>query len=186
MTFSTPIMKLNILCCLFSGVIILNSCSSGIGNNENEKSISSGWKAVYKHDQQGNSLEGSINELIQGIRNGYDVRVGWGWEKEVEDSLLRLEHMAEPLFLSIIQEKNVSIVIDAHPLLKSYVDLGSQSFGDGGHIWQCVLTTQGTFNAQVHDRTTGELLKDWPQRHKMTWFLEYPANPEPNNPPLFQ
>ncbi len=82
--------------------------------------------------------------------------------------------MSEPLFLTIIQEKNVSVVIDAHPLLQSYIDIDSQRFGIGGHIWQCVLTTKGSFNAQVHNRSTGELIRDWPQKHKMTWFLEYP------------
>ena len=140
-----------------------------------------GWKAVYKHDKNGDALNGSIDSLINGIRNGYDVRIGWGWEREVADSILRLEHMAEPLFLTIIQEKNVSVVIDAHPLLQSYLDVENQKFGEGGHIWQCVLTTKGTFNAQVHERSTGELIKDWPQRHKMIWFLEYPNTTSRNN-----
>ena len=149
------------------------------------KPIDSGWKSVYKHDENGNPMNGNIDSLIAGIRNGYDVRVGWGWQRMLGDSILKLEHLAEPLFLTIIQEKNVSIVIDAHPLLHSYVDIDSQKFGEGGHTWQCVLTTKGTFNAQVYNRSTGELLKDWPQKHKITWFLEYPDNAQINNKPLY-
>ena len=144
-----------------------------------------GWRAVYKHDESGRALEGDIDDLIAAVRNGYDIRVGWGWEKELGDSLVRLEHMAEPLFLTVIQEENVSVVIDAHPLLASYIDVGNQRLGEGGHIWQCVLTTQGEFNAQVHHRATGELMRDWPQRQRMTWFVDYPAGEVTNRKPLF-
>lgn len=137
----------------------------------------SGWKVVYQHDKNGKHLLGNIDSLIAGVRKGYDVRIGWGWQREVADSILTLEHMAEPLFLSIIQEEHISAIIDAHPMLESYVLIDQQSFKEGGHIWQCVLTTRGTFNAKVYHRTSGELLNDWPQNHKMTWFLEYPTHP---------
>ena len=161
------------------------SCNQATQNSTDLRPIESGWKSVYQNDENGNRLAGNIDSLIAGIRNGYDVRIGWGWEKAVADSVLRLEHMAEPLFLTIIQEKSVSAVIDAHPLLKSYFDVNNQTIGEGGHIWQCVLTTKGTFNAQVHNRSTGELIKDWPQKHKMTWFLEFPNHPYRENKPLF-
>lgn len=145
-----------------------------------------GWQVVYSHDEYGNLRDGSIDSLINGIRNGYQLRVGWGWEKELGDSLVKLEHLAEPLFLSIIQETDISVVIDAHPLLASYVEVRDQKFHVGGHIWQCVLTTQGTFNAQVHNRESGELLKDWPQRQAMTWYLDYPPGPGGSGKPLFK
>ncbi len=164
---------------------IASSCNPPVSPITTTAETGSGWKAVYKHDEYGNPLEGSMDSLIAGIRNGYDLRVGWGWQRERGDSVLRLEHIAEPLFLTIIQEKDVSIVIDAHPLLTSYIDVGKQKFGEGGHIWQCVLTTKGEFNAQVHDRSTGELINDWPQRQRMTWFLDYPSQPKANRKPLF-
>ncbi|MEM9933520.1 MAG: hypothetical protein AAF824_07900 [Bacteroidota bacterium] len=150
-----------------------------------EEKTPSGWQAVYKHDEDGLRVAGSIDTLIQGIRKGYDVRVGWGWHRtlsdperiaQIGDSSLSIEHMAEPVFLTIIQEKDVSVVIDAHPLLSSYFTVEGQTFREGGHIWQCVLTTQGTFNAKVFNRATGELMQDWPQTHRMTWFLDYPIH----------
>ena len=148
-------------------------------------STDSGWKAVYKHDEQGNPLSGSLDSLISGIRNGYDVRVGWGWERALGDSIVRLEHMAEPLFLSIIQEQNVSVVIDPHPLLSSYLNLQEQTMRDEYAIWQCVLTTKGEFNAKIFDGATGELIRDFPQTHRMTWFLDYPEK-HAKSVPLFQ
>lgn len=150
---------------------VLTACDYSSPNKDSKL----GWQMVYQHDENGTSLKGSINSLIAGIRNGYDVRVGWGWEKELGDSLVKIEHMADPIFLTIIQEKDVSVIIDAHPLLQSYIKIDSQSLDDSGDLWQCVLTTQGTFNAKVYSRTTGELIKDWPQRHRISWFLQYPG-----------
>ncbi|TMU50424.1 hypothetical protein [Flagellimonas algicola] len=177
--------KTRIVICIIAVTGIFYSCNEEKQRPTYMKSIESGWKLVYQNDENGSRLTGNIDSLIVGIRNGYDIRVGWGWEEELADSVLRLEHMAEPVFLSIIQEKSVSVVIDGHPLLQSYIDADNQKIGEGGHIWQCVLTTSGTFSAQVHNRSTGELIKDWPQRHKMTWFLEYPNYKQKKNKPLF-
>ena len=140
-----------------------------------ENSLPTGWQAVYQHDPQGNPIMGSKEQLIEGIRQGYSLRIGWGWERERADTMLRLEHVADPVFVSILQEKDVSAIIDIHPLLQSYYQIDQQSFREGGHLWQCVMTTKGTFNAKVYDRTTGDLLRDMPQRHRMTWFIEYPS-----------
>ncbi len=171
-------------CCLIGAILVL-SCNQHVQEPAYSENVQSGWRVVYKNDENGKPVEGNIDSLISGIRNGYDVRIGWGWEKERGDSTLRLEHVAKPLYLSIIQDKNVSAIIDPHPLLQSYIDIDRQAFGEGGHIWQCVMTTKGTFNAQVYDRSNGELLKDWPQNHKMTWFVEHPKNPN-NNKPLYK
>lgn len=170
----------NIFCGLIL-IIFIGSC-----HPKHQEPIKSGWQSVFKNDENGNTLEGHIDSLIMGIRNGYDVRIGWGWERKLGDSILRLEHMAEPLYISIIQDKTVSAIIDPHPMLESYIDIDKQRFGEGGHLWQCIMTTTGSFNAKVYDRTTGALIKDWPQHHTMTWFLDYPANAQHVNHPLYK
>lgn len=170
-----------IFCAL--SIVLLNACN--YINKERQVEYPTGWTAVYKHDEYGTSLEGNIDTLISAIRSGYDLHVGWGFEKELSDTLLRLEHIAKPVFITIIQEKYVSVVIDPHPLLSSYYDISNQSIADGGHTWQCVLTTKGEFNAQIHHRSSGELIKDWRQRQRMTWFVNYPVNKKSKREPLF-
>jgi hypothetical protein len=135
---------------------------------------SSGWTAVYAHDENGKPTFGSLTELMEGMRKGYALKVGWSWTRTLGDSTVTLEHFAEPVFTTIIQRKTVSIVLPDHPLLKSYLDAGKQEFENPENIWQCILTTQGTFNAKVFKRSTGEEVRNWPQRQKMTWYLEYP------------
>lgn len=146
-----------------------------------------GWQLIFKHDEEGNSIGGSKEELIQAIRSGYSVRIGWGWERERDGEVLHLEHIATPLYLSIIKDDLVSAIIDAHPLLESYIDENNQAFSESGHYWQCVMTSAGTFNARVYHRGSGKLLKDWPQRHILSWFVEYPSTPSKSpSPPLYQ
>jgi hypothetical protein len=133
-----------------------------------------GWVAVYSNDENGEATAGSKTELINGLRAGYALKVGWGWKRMIADSLVSLEHFASPVFTTVINEKDVSVVIDPHPLLKSYFQIDQQTFADSVQQWQCVLTTRGTFNAIVFSPKTGEKIKDWPQRHKMVWYLQYP------------
>lgn len=154
------------------------SCQPTTSNPESEHQPD-GWQLAYKHDEEGNPITGNKQDLIQAIRAGYSVRIGWGWEREREGELLHLEHMATPLYLSIIKDEVVSAIIDAHPLLESYIDEQKQVFSEAGNYWQCIMTSQGTFNARVYHRGTGELLKDWPQRHILSWFVEYPSHPNP-------
>jgi hypothetical protein len=141
---------------------------------KNESEIKKGWTAVYSHDESGKATSGDMATLLDGMRKGYSLKVGWSWTRQLGDSTVTLEHFAMPIFTTIIQKKNVSIVIDPHPMLKNYLDISKQEFDNPRNIWQCVLTTQGVFNAIVYNQVTGETVKNWPQRQKMTWYLEYP------------
>ena len=164
-------MKNTLICAI---VFFISGCSTF---NFKQNSIETyGGQVVYKHDKGGNPISGNLETLINGIRSGYSVRVGWGWEKNIRGSQMKLEHVAEPVFLSIIQDNLVSAVIDPHPLLENYLNLENQSFRKEGEVWQSILTTNGSFNAMIFSRTTGELIKDWPQRQMMTWYLEYPLH----------
>ncbi|MFZ5973237.1 MAG: hypothetical protein ACOYXA_16745 [Bacteroidota bacterium] len=79
----------------------------------------SGWTLVYSHDENGKPVAGTKDELFDGLRKGYSLKVGWSWTRTLGDSTVTLEHFAEPIFTTIIQKKHLSIVIPAHPLLKS-------------------------------------------------------------------
>jgi len=151
-------------------------------------SNSSGWTAVYRHDPDGKAVEGDLNRLIDAVRQGYAIRIGWGWQRHRDGRTITLEHIATPVFLTVIDETHVSAVIDPHPLLEGYADIARQKPADPGQIWQCVLTTTGEFNARVFNWETGAVIRDWPQRQRMTWFVEYPPAGPPAQPArkLFQ
>ncbi len=58
-------------------------------------------KIVLKTDFDGNITEGSIEQLIQKIQVGHDVRVGWHLDFD-EDKQSDLEHWVDADFISIL------------------------------------------------------------------------------------
>lgn len=146
-----------------------------------------GWTAVYQHDAAGAVLSGSIDRLIDAVRRGYSIRIAWGWRREVNGQVFALEHSADPVFVTILKEKQVSAVTEPHPLLENYLDPAKQRFADPGQVWQCVLVTTGEFNATIYRRDTGAIVRDFPQKMAMTWFVEYPPTGAPTDlvPPLY-
>lgn len=95
----------------------------------------SGWTAVYSHDENGKVTSGTMSELLDGLRKGYSAKIGWAWTRQIGDSTVTLEHFAEPIFLTIIQQKDVSAIINPHPLLISYIDIDQQKFDNPKNIW---------------------------------------------------
>ena len=40
------------------------------------------WELVYHNDKNGKTIEGKIENLIQAIRNGEDVRIYWSSQRK--------------------------------------------------------------------------------------------------------
>ncbi|MEO1053094.1 MAG: hypothetical protein AAFX87_20840 [Bacteroidota bacterium] len=159
------------------GVFLTAISTALITSGTNETTVpKEGWRPVYKHSNEGDVLWGDKDALLDAIRKGYDIRIGWG-AKGKKDATIRIEHVVEPVFLSIIKEDVVSAVLDEHIALDSYIREDKQQFNDPKVTWSCVLTTEGTFNAVWYNRLTGEKVRDYPQKHTMTWYVEYPKKP---------
>jgi hypothetical protein len=144
--------------------------------DSNGKRANTGWQAVYKHNENGKPLSGNKQALIDAIRNGYDVKIGWGFQLK-RDTSIRLEHTANPHFVTITKNDEVTAIIHEHALLNSYMS-DTPKFNLPMHSWKCVLSTTGTFNAMIYDTKKEELVNDFPQRHIMTWFVNYNNQPE--------
>ncbi|WP_350285859.1 hypothetical protein [uncultured Croceitalea sp.] len=71
---------------LVSLAILICSCS--VPNNSN-----GGWQKVFKNDENGKAIFGNKEQLIDAVRLGYPVRIGWGSS--------RVEHVANADFLTI-------------------------------------------------------------------------------------
>lgn len=61
------------------------------------------YKVVYEADREGNTLSGSLEELLAYVRNGNPIRVGWELGKK-EAGLGYLEHWTDAGFITIQKE----------------------------------------------------------------------------------
>ena len=139
--------------------------------DSDKKQVSNGWQAVYKHNADGSRIYGSKLELLNAIRSGFDIKIVWGFQLQ-KDTSVRLEHVTTPHFITITKNDEVTAIIQEHALLNSYLsDTPKINFPISS--WKCVVSTTGTFNAVIYDEHKAALIKDFPQRHIMTWFVNY-------------
>lgn len=84
---------------IFLFAITLSACRS-------PESHVSEWRLVFRNDAEGNAVYGSKEKLINAVRNGLPVRIGFGGRSRV-DSTRSVEHLADAQFLSIIDNEEV-------------------------------------------------------------------------------
>ena len=146
---------------------------------ENNSTI--GWTLVFQHDKEGTPVAGSKEKLLSAIRNGYSIRVGWGWKGEQRS----IEHLSEPIWLAILSEAEVMAHLDPQILSGIDWDIPTANYADTTLLkqeWRVVLTTEGKFDAVWTDKFTGEIIRRVPQNHPMSWFAEIPTSDKEGKP----
>ncbi len=86
-----------LICVLICGVLLV-SC-------QGENTSRAGWQKVFKNAPDGTSLYGSKSDLIDAVRLGYPIRIGWGSN--------RIEHVADASFLTVFDDKEVFAQIES-------------------------------------------------------------------------
>ena len=76
---------------LFFAIVFIYSCSQ-------PKPPKNEWHIVLKTDRDGSVLHGSKGDLINAIRNGQDLKIGWGGKRKD----FSIEHISEPIWLAIL------------------------------------------------------------------------------------
>ncbi|WP_347925912.1 hypothetical protein [Pontimicrobium sp. SW4] len=143
--------------------MLFNSCYK---NDKSTKIV-----IALRTDKQGNVIAGSKEQLITSIRNGVDIKVGWGG-KGLNHSI---EHLAVPIWLSILDETEVVAHLDPQVLSHINWDSLDANYSDTKMLkeeWRVVITSKGTFDAVWYDRELDTVIKRVPQRHVMTWLVK--------------
>ena len=146
-------------------IVLLLSCQ--------KNKVEYSWKAIYKNDKQGNTLAGSKSNVVNAIRNGADIKIGWGSKGKNHS----IEHLSTPIWIAILDEQEVIAHLDPQILSSVNWDTLSADYSDATKLkeeWRVVITTKGTFDAVWYDRENDTLIKRVPQNHTMTWFSKKP------------
>lgn len=142
------------------------------------------WQLVYRHDADGQVVAGSKAELLGAIRRGSPIRIAWGVKVEREGRVRSVEHVADPVFASIVDGDHVVVQLPEHIAQRAYADIGGAVFDDAAVMWRGLMTTQGIFDAVWVNRATGEVVRRLPQRVGLAWFAFQPENSEARQPLL--
>ena len=145
------------------GIILLLFCSCQTPNNSN-----SGWQKVFQNDDNGQTVFGDKSKLLDAVRQGYPVRVGWGSN--------RIEHVADADFLTIFEGEEVFAQI------KSIVGQAPRVDGDSLKIrfraqnhWVNIAGTNGYSTSLMTDYFQDSIVGGGTDRYRATtWYVLYP------------
>jgi hypothetical protein len=133
------------------------------------------WRLAYRHDADGRPLAGSKPALFQAVRRGYPLRLAWGFSSEKGQTIL-LEHSAEPVFVSILDDRDLFAQLPEHVAQASYHQAEKVLFDKPSVMWRGLLGTTGVFDAVFVDRASGAEVRRLPQRAGVAWFAYSPAD----------
>lgn len=159
--------------------LLLSGCSdASLGTKHVDVPSPATWQLVYRNNTEGEALAGSKQDLFDAIRRGSPIRVAWGFKSERADVTISTEHVAEPVFLTIIGDSEVVVQIPEHIAQQSYVNPSKASFDTPAIMWRGLMSTNGKFDAVWVNRANGEEVRRLAQKVSLTWFAFQPSNPE--------
>lgn len=149
--------SLVVLFCLFAG------CAPS--------SQTSTYQLVYKNDKEGNTVSGSKEALINAIRLGASIKIGWGSQGKAHT----IEHLSEPVWIAVVDEKEVVAHLDPQVFSQIDWDNLTATYTDSLSVineWRVAITTKGEFDAIWYDRKEHTIVLRRPQRHIMSWYVK--------------
>lgn len=141
-----------------------------IGSCQTPKESNAGWQKVFQNDANGQVVFGDKSKLMDAVRLGYPVRIGWG--------STRIEHVADADFLTIFQGEEVFAQI------KSIVGQAPRIDGDSLKIrfrtqnhWTKIAGTNGYSTGLMTDYLQDTIVGGGSDRQTATtWYVLYPTH----------
>ena len=159
---------------LFLIIGLLASCAV----KQTIDSANHGWTLVYKHDEQGNNLGGSKDKVIEAVRNGLSIKVGYGMGSK--DGERSIEHTAEAQFLTVLSIKDtVEVFAQISPIMRQGRFRLKDTVGIKlvpGYKWLTAIGTNGMCSNVMVNTFTDTIQGSNENRRAANWFVDYPPN----------
>lgn len=133
------------------------------------------WRMVYRHDADGKPVDGNKSALFDAIRRGAALRLAWGFATSAAAGPIAVEHVAEPVFVTVMNAEHVFVQLPEHIGQASYAQPDQARFDQPQVMWRGLMGSDGTFDAVLVDRATGKQVRRLPQRAGLAWFAELPG-----------
>jgi hypothetical protein len=145
----------------------------GSAHTDEEPACVATWTEQFRNDQDGSTERGTREALLSSLRRGDSLRVAWG--ATFSDGDYSVEHVAEPVFFSIVGGEHVVVQLPEHIGQNTYARLDGSNFNDQPQVmWRGLLRTDGLFDAVWVDRASGQIVRRLPQRAAVSWITFSP------------
>ncbi len=148
-----------------TSLLLLLFCACQVPTTSN-----AGWQKVFQNDANGKSTFGDKTKLLEAVRLGYPIRLGWGSN--------RVEHVADADFLTIFEGEEVFAQI------KTIIGQAPRIDGDSLKIrfrtnnhWTKIAGTNGYSTAFMTDYLQDTMVGGGVDRYSAsTWYVLYPSH----------
>ena len=137
---------------------------------------SASWQLVYKNTPNGDAIIGDKTRLMDAIRHGYPIRVGWA-SRRVNDSIRSVEHLVDAEFLTIANDQEVFAQIQPFMAQRPYLGQDSISIVLLPTQAHWILSTNGLrSSANINfEADTTQVYPAGPVRFAISWYALIPA-----------
>jgi len=134
-----------------------------------------GWQKVLVNDANGEVIFGDKQKLVDAVRLGYSVRIGFGGKP--------IEHFADAKFLTVVDGNiikgevfaQISTIVGQMPTMEQ--DSFKMRFRTWNH-WTKMAGTNGYATAFMTDYQQDTLVGGGNDRYRTTaWYVNYPCHP---------
>ncbi|MEM8847249.1 MAG: hypothetical protein AAGD17_09130 [Bacteroidota bacterium] len=160
-------------------LIVLFSCETSTSTQEND------WQLVYRNDANGKTLFGEKQELLNAVRNGNPVKIGFGGQLR-RDTTLTIEHVFEAHFFTILNDSEVyaqmSPIIGQNPLIEK--DTTNILFRNTQ--WNIIVGTNGFSDRLTMSLSQDTILSQNQRKMNVSWFVKKGNGQSKNATPLWK
>ncbi len=123
----------------------------------------SNWKLIYHNDENGITLNGTIEALRNAVESGETIRIGWGSK--------RVTHVAEASFLTIMEDSIVFAQI--RPIIGQTPNFETAEITFKENLeWSFIGGTNGKMTTMMRNMITGEIVGHRTRQSSFKWFIE--------------
>lgn len=128
------------------------------------------WSLVFENDSNGKTISGNKADLIEAVRQGKPVRIGWNSKRVAGDDRW-VEHVTEVKFLTILSGNEVMAQIDEivgqMPDFENQRVLLKENFS-----WVMIGGTNGQFDAYTRNMISGEIINHRTRMSGFKWWVQ--------------
>lgn len=154
--------------CVIVGFLLCHGCSP----KDTISSSKHTWRLVYKNDSEGQAILGDKEELINAVRSGLPIRIGWGG-RLARDTTMTIEHLAEARFVTVLNNSDVFAQVAQIVGQQPSFEKGALKvrFRES-NMWTKIVGTNGYSQGHMFDITKDSILSDGKDRKAGTvWFV---------------
>lgn len=130
------------------------------------------WRHVYTSDPQGKDAGGNRQHLLDALRRGSPLRVGWG--EADADGKWKVEEFADAQFINLMNGRDVVAQLDSAMIQTHYTDATKAGLRDPAMIWHALASTDGRLEALMVETATGKVARKLVQRTHFHWYALAP------------